>query len=202
MTTKWTACDTAHNNLTTVLQNSKLPLNEREILFSPVKTLVTKTINYYKSTKASKQAIADAKGLADKIRGFGTRIPKLPDDSNDPAHISNSHQSYVQIADAFKQLRDLYASDPLYNPNEAAIKVTALTTQYNSMKTSNDNIGTIIAPVDVLRQIRNNELYNETTGMLTIAAACKAYVKSVLGATSPAAKLITSIRFKNLVKYK
>ena len=195
MTAQWTIGSTAHTLLTTALQNSKLPINAREILFEPLNPLVTKTINYYNSTKASKQAKKDAKGLADKIRGYGVKTVKLPDGSPDPAHISTSHQGFVQREDAFKQLIDLYVSDPLYAPNEAPLKTPALTLLQGQMKTSNETIGAIIAPVGTAMVTRNHVLYDEETGMIDIAKASKGYVKGVFGATSQEAKLVTGIKF-------
>src|SRR4051812_4125786 len=66
MTTKWTAADAAQTTMTTALQNSKTPINEREILFEPLNKLVTRTLNIFRSTPASSQIKKDAKGLGDK----------------------------------------------------------------------------------------------------------------------------------------
>lgn len=198
MTTKWTTADTAHQTLTTAVQNSKNPINEREILFEPLDKLVTRTLNYFESTKASDQIKLDAKGLADRIRGYGVKVDKLPDGSPDPSSVSTSHQSYVQKADAFKQLVDLYASDVNYAPNETELTTATLTTLWTNMKTANDNIGTIIAPVNTARITRDEELYAEKTGIVDISLACKDYVIGLYGANSPEAKTITGIKIKRI----
>lgn len=195
MTSVWTTGDTAHGILTKAISDSKNPINKRQIIFEPLDKLVTRTVNSFYSTKASKQIKKDAKGLADKIRGFGVIVKKMPDSTPDPNHVSKSHQGFVQRADAFKQLIDLYKSDANYAPNEADLATAALTTLYNAMKKVNDNIGTIIAPVDNARITRDHALYDEGTGMIDIAAACKDYVQSVFGATSAEAKTVTKIRF-------
>jgi hypothetical protein len=195
MTTQWTTGDTAHQTLTAAIQTAKNPINGRQILFDPVDKLVTRSLNYFESTKASKQIKADAKSLADRYRGFGIKVNKLPDGTPDPASVSTSHQGYVQKADTFKQLVDLYKSEPLYAPNENEIKIATLTTLYNAMKTSNDNIGTILAPVETARIKRDKALYAEGTGMVDIAQACKDYVQGLFGATSPESKLVRKIKF-------
>jgi hypothetical protein len=195
MTTQWTSGKATHDALTAALQASKGPINAREILFEPVDKLVTRTINYFNSTNASAQIKLDAKGLADRYRGFGIKVETLPDGSPDPAHVSNSHQSYVQKADTFKQLVDLYNSEPLYAPNENELKIVALTALSTAMKTSNDNIGTIIAPVDTLRIARDHALYDEETGIVDMAGKCKDYVKGLFGATSPEARTVIPIKF-------
>jgi len=198
MTAKWSSADSAHQTLTAAVQSAKNPINAREILFKPIKKLTTRMLNGLESTKASKQIKKDAKGLSDKIRGFGIKVMKLPDGTPDPAHISTSHQSYVMIQDTFKQLIDLLASEPLYNPNENDLKIATLTALNTSLKSANDNIGTIIAPVDAARVTRNMALYKPGEGMIDIAFACKDYIVSLLGSNS-VSRLVTSIRFR---KYK
>ena len=195
MTTLWTAGDTAHQTLTTAVQNSKGPINEREILFKPVDKLVTRTLNYFESTNASAEIKKDAKGLADRFRGFGVKVDKLEDGSPDPDDVSTSHRSYVQKADTFKQLIDLYASDANYAPNEADLTIATLTTLWTNMKSLNDNIGGILAPVETARIARNEALYAKDTGMVDVALACKDYVQGLFGATSPEAKMVRGIKF-------
>ena len=196
MTMVWTVGNTAHVTLTTAVQTSKNPINAREILFEPGDKLVTRTLNYFESTKASKKIKKDAKGLADRYRGFGVKVKKLPDGGPDPDSVSTSHQSFVQKADTFRQLVDLYKSEPLYAPNEVALKTIALTTFATAMKTANDTIGIIIAPVDTARITRNRALYNKDTGMIDVSVACKDYVQGLFGAASAEAKLIRKIEFK------
>ncbi len=195
MTMRWQTADTAHQTLLTAVQSSKNPINSREILYKPINKLTTKALNYFESTKASKQVKKDAKGLADKIRGFNTKIPKLGDGTPDPNHVSQSHQSFVQKQDTFKQLIDLFNSDPNFIPNEPELTMPSLVALNASMKSANDNIGTIIAPVLSARVTRDNALYQEETGMLDIAAACKDYIKGLLGSNANS-RLITGIRFR------
>lgn len=195
MTTLWTTGDTAHQTLTAAIQNAKNFINARQILFDPTEKLVTRTLNYFESTKASKQIKSDAKGLADRFRGYGVRVDKLADGTPDPADVSTSHQGFVQKADSFKQLIDLYISEPLYAPNENEIKTATLTALYNSMKAANDNIGTILAPVETVRITRDKALYEEETGMVDVSASCKDYVQGLFGASSAEAKLVRKIKF-------
>lgn len=195
MTTLWTTGNNAHIVYTTGLQNAKNPINEREILFKPVNKLVTKALNYFNSTKATKLIKKDAKGLGDRIRGAVVKKATLADGRPNPDSVSVSHQSYVQRGDSFKQFAVLMASDVNYAPNENELKVLALGTLAADMKTVNDNIGNIIAPVDMARITRNNALYNVETGMVDVAMQCKAYVKGVFGVRSPESQTISGIKF-------
>ncbi|MCC6938769.1 MAG: hypothetical protein IT226_11155 [Flavobacteriales bacterium] len=195
MTAQWTTADGAHQALTAAVQAAKAPINDRQILFEPTEKLVTRTLNYFNSTTASDQIKADAKGLADRYRGHGVGVAKLPDGTPDPADVSTSHQSFVQKADTFKQLVDLYGGDAAYAPNEADLKLVALTALATAMKSANDHIGTIIGPVNTLRVTRNKTLYDKDTGMVDVALDCKNYVKGVYGATAAETRLVTGIPF-------
>lgn len=195
MTLLWKAGDDSHKALTTVMQLAKNPINAREILFAPLDKLVTKTLNILKSTKASKQLKADAKTLADRIRGFGVKTKKMPDGTENPNSVSTSHQSFVQRQDTFKQLIDLYKNEPLYAPAEVELKTVTLDVLNASMKTANDGIGLIITPVDTARVARDKSLYAESTGMVDLALQCKDYVKGAFGSKAPEAKLVTGIKF-------
>jgi len=195
MTTVWTTADTANGILNKAVSDAKNPINEREIVFAPLNKLVTRTLAILSSSKVSKPMMKDAKGIADKIRGFGVEVKKLPDGTPDPDHVSKSQQGFVQRAKAFKQLVDLYKSEPKYAPNEADLTTTALATMATQMKTLNNNIGTILAPVDAARITRDHALYDEDTGIVDLAQMCKNYVKGVYGTTSSEHKLIRKIKF-------
>ena len=123
------------------------------------------------------------------------KVDKLADGTRNPADVSTSHQGFVQRADTFKQLVDLYKSEPLYAPNEGDLKIVALEALATAMKTANNNIGTIIAPLNTARITRDKALYEKDTGMVDIAQACKNYVKGLFGATSPESKTVTGIKF-------
>ncbi len=194
----WITVDTAHQALTKAIQDSKAPINEREILFASARYLVTRSFNFYKSTKATKQSKEDAKGLADKFRGVKVKVKKLPDGTADPNDVSKSHLSYVMKGDTFRQLVDFYEADALYVPNEADLTIAALRAVSNNMATLNNDIGGIIAPVDTARIARNTGLYGEGTGVLDIAQACKDYVVGAFGATSAQAKLVKRIKFRRI----
>ncbi len=195
MTTLWTTGDTAHQTLTSATQLAKNPINARQILFEPTEKLVTRSLNYFNSTKASAQVKKDAKGLADRFRGFGVKVSKLPDGTPDPASVSTSHQGYVQKGDTFKQLVDLYASDVNYAPNETDLKIVALTALATAMKAANDGIGAIIAPIGTARITRDKALYAKDTGMVDVSLSCKNYVKGVYGAKAAETKTVSGIKF-------
>ena len=196
MGAKWVIANDAQTTIITALQESKEPINEREIAFEPLGKLVTRTISYLNSTTANAQVKKDAKGLADQIRGFNKVKPKAPGAVPDVEAISTSHLSYVKRAENFLSLITLYGTITEYSPNETELKTAGLNTYYTDLKKLNDKIGTILSPVNMARIERDKQLYAEGTGIVYIAEACKQYVKSLYGATAPETKLVTKIKFR------
>lgn len=197
MTTLWTTADTAQTTLTAALQNSRIPINNRRALFRPFDKLITRVNNVFQGMDMDKDLKKSVKSLADEIRG--TKKNALPPEGveghiNDPAGISESHQSYVQKTSHFKGLIELLTTAG-YAPNETDINLGALTNLYDSMKAANDNIGTIIAPVKNAMAKRDHALYDENTGIFDVQKECKKYVKGVFGATSEEAKQVTRLKF-------
>lgn len=196
---KWVTVNTAQGVLTTAVQASKEPINQRAILFEPIDKLITRSLNYLNSTKANAQVKKDAKGIADKIRGIGstkkTTSAPAADGTIDILTVSNSQQSYVQKAENYLKYCELIVTIAEYLPNEADLKVPAMKALYTPMKDANDAIGTILAPVDQARIDRDHGLYDKDSGAIDLAKACKQYVKALYGATSPEAKLVTGIKF-------
>ncbi len=215
MTALWTTANTAHSQMQSTIAAAKPQLNAREILFEPLNGLVTRAIGLLNSTEASKQFKKDAKGYADKIRGFGlrrkkttaaatkdaeTKEPEAVKDNapaaealTDPDFVSKSHLSYVQRADNFKALVELLKNEPGYTPNEADLKTTALTTMYNNLKAANDGIGAILKGVDKSRITRDKALYAPGSGIVDISLKCKDYVKGIFGAGSAEFKMVRGI---------
>lgn len=190
MTTLWTDANTAHSTLSNALINSKTPIANRKTLYAPLEKLVTKTLNFYESTKANKQLKSNAKTIADRVRGKD-KVDKV----ENPNDVSVSHQSFVQKQDYFRQLTELYKSDVLYAPNEVELQVATLQTLSDNMKKANDDIGTIIAPVKNALIKRNETLYKEETGIVDVAQAAKDYVQGVFGVSAPETKLVRKLKF-------
>jgi len=198
MTTQWADVKAKHDALIIALQQSKIPINERELLFKGLSKLVTKVNGNVGSIKVSASFKKDVKGIADKIRGHNLKTKRLDDGTPDPQDVSNSHMSYVMRAENFRNLIDLLTSNPLYAPAEVELSINELNVLYTSMNDMNNNIGAILSPVEQARIARDKGLYNTEDGVLVNAKNCKSYVKGLFGASSAEYKLISGIRFKNI----
>ena len=192
----WTQANTAHGTLNTTLIGTKLPINEREDAFEPLDKLVTRTLNYYMSTEALEESKRDAKGLADKIRGHRVHAPLGDDGTPLPDWVSNSHRSYVQRLNNFRQLIALYVSDsPNYAPSTDELSTGTLTALADALEAHNNTVEGIMAPVTAARDVRNNLLYAEETGMLALAEKVKKYSKSLPATHAGIIAAIQKIRF-------
>ncbi len=90
----------------------------------------------------------------------------------------------------------LLASDGNYLPNETDLKVDGLKEMGQELKKKNEIIGGLIAPLGASRIKRDKTLYEDVTGMLSVAKDSKNYVKAVFGVSAPETKSLVGIKFK------
>ncbi|HRO43847.1 MAG TPA: hypothetical protein PL009_13505 [Flavipsychrobacter sp.] len=192
------SAETAIAAVNTTSQQAKGPINAREEAYEELEPLVTRAFNFYASTNASEQAIADAKGLADKIRGVGVVVQRDAEGNPDPNHVSNSHQSYVQRLNHFRQLIALLVNDDNYAPSEDALGTDALTVLANTLETRNEAVGPALAAAIEARGSRDVLLYADETGMLDLVQKVKKYCKSLPPAQATLVKAILGIKFKKI----
>ena len=193
---QWASCVGLHNTFEGLEQGARNPMNLRQKLFEDTDRLVTRSFNILKSSGASKEIIADVKGLADRFRGHGVKVKRLADGTKDPNHVSTSHQGFIQRADTFRQIVALYASEGSYAPNEPELQLTFLQARADALDTSNSDMAVLLAPVGAAMIARDRALYDPEVGMVDVAMAIKAYVVAVFGASSPEAKRVKAIKFK------
>lgn len=83
-----------------------------------------------------------------------------------------------------------------YTPNEADLKVAALTALAADLKAKNAAVLAAETPLNNARIARNALLYTPVTGLVDTAVDAKIYIKSLYGATSPQYKLVSQFQFK------
>lgn len=185
--------------------------NSREIVFEPVKKLVTKIMAALKASGATEQTVKDATTINHKIQGkraklkvvFGGKVATNPNDPpvevpGEPKQISVSQQSYDSLIEHMEKLINLLSSIPAYNPNETELKVASLNTLLASMKANNTAVINAYTTWSNARIVRNDLLYKKITGLVDIALECKNYVKSIYGATSSQYKQVSGLKFKKM----
>jgi hypothetical protein len=198
----------ARNSLTTV--NSLTPAYKNAVaaritIFNPLDKLITRLSNALKASDTTPEVNDAARTIIRKLQGRRA-TPKKTDEEkktaadagNEIVEISTSQLSYDNRLDNFDKLIKLLASIPQYNPNEAELKITALTAYYNDLKAKNTAVINAEVPLNNARIARNNLLYKDIVGLVDTATSIKTYIKSVFGASSPQYKAVSKLLF---VKY-
>jgi hypothetical protein len=192
----------ALDRVNTALPDYSNAVAAREAAFAPLNKMVTRVLNSLKATDTTSQVDENAKTFARKIQGIRA-VPKLTaaekksveEAGKEVVEISSSQMSYDSRLDNFDKLIKLLNSVGLYAPNEADLKVSALTSFYNELKTKNTAVVNAITPLSNARIVRNDILYKDLTGLVDIASDVKTYIKSVFGATSSQYKQVGGLKF-------
>ena len=175
----------------------------RETAFEPLNKITTRVMNAIKATDTTDQVDESAKTLVRKIQGTRATPKKTEEEKaaakaagKETKEVSTSQMSYDSRLDNFDKLIKLLTSVTLYAPNEADLKVAALTTLYNDLKAKNAAVVAATTPLSNARISRNDILYKANTGLVDIALDTKTYIKSLYGATSPQYKQVSKLEFK------
>ena len=180
----------------------KNAVSARDAAFAPLSKLITRINNALKASDTTVQEDESALTLVRKLQGRRATAKKTEDEKKalaaegkEVVEISSSQMSFDSRLDNFDKLIKLLSSIPAYAPNEADLKVEALTALYNDLKAKNMAVINAETPLSTARIFRNEVLYKQNTGIVDITVDVKNYVKSVFGATSPQYKLISNLKF-------
>lgn len=191
------------STLNKVLPNYSKAVEKREVAFEPLSKLTTRVINALIASKATAQAVDNAKTHASKVKG--TRVGKKEQPKVDPNNptakvednsISVSQMSYTNRVNNFEKLIETLQAEPKYNPNEKELQVASLKTLLAELVTLNTAVIENYEPVSNARITRDKVMYDEVNGLVQVASEVKSYVKSLYGPSSPKYKQISSLAFK------
>jgi len=179
----------------------------RDVAFSPLSKLSTRILNSLKASGTTVQVDESAQTLVRKLQGRRATA-KLTDEEKKTAEaagksvieISSSQMSFDNRLDNFDKFIKLLTSVTLYAPNEADLKVVALTATYNDLKAKNLAVLNSETALTNARIARDAIMYADNTGMVDISVDVKTYVKSIYGATSPQYKQISKLKFTSRKK--
>jgi len=179
----------------------------RDVVFSPLSKLSTRILNSLKASGTTVQVDDSAQTLVRKLQGRRATA-KLTDEEKKTAEaagksvteISSSQMSFDNRLDNLDKFIKLLTSVALYAPNEADLKVAALTATYNDLKAKNLAVVNSETALTNARIARDVVMYADNTGMVDISVDVKSYVKSIYGATSPQYKQISKLKFTSRKK--
>ncbi|HEY9114015.1 MAG TPA: hypothetical protein VIN10_04905 [Bacteroidales bacterium] len=185
-----------------------LAVAARQDAFKPVSKLVSRIYSALVSSGAPDSVIEIALTSIRKLQGRRanaklTEEEKLAIEAETGKPVvehSSSQQSMDSAVNFFEQLLTLLQSVPEYAPNEPELQVTALQAVLTNLKTKNEAVMPLESPLTQARAQRDQVLYTPVTGLIASATKVKAYLKSLLGTTSPIYKQATALKFSNLKK--
>ena len=195
----------AKNSLTTV--NALTPawknaVTARVTAFKPLDKLITRANNALKASETTKEVIESAQTIVRKLQGRRATPKKTEEEKKIAAdagkeiiEISSSQMSYDSRLDNLDKLIKLFSSVAAYAPNEADLKIAALTALYTDLKAKNLAVINAETPLSNARIARNTTMYKDDIGLVDVANDVKIYIKSVFGATSPQYKQVSSLKF-------
>lgn len=187
--------------------------NTRNAMSKPVKGLATRVINSLASTGASEKTVKDTRSIVNKLQGIRTgpeptveaQVPggatagdTGENTSISPKTISISQQSFDMMMDNLARLITLLLSEPLYQPNEADLRIDALQKLYDNLVEANNKVieATTVYENDLIK--RDKFFYSPKTGMVDVALDVKKYAISIFSANSPEYKMVRSLTFRNI----
>jgi hypothetical protein len=174
----------------------------RKAAFEPLSQLATRIFNAYKISGASD---GDVDGVLTVIRKLqGRRAKTLPSAPTLPVggtptpatkSRSVSFQSFESRTSNFALLVEYLLKQPLYDPNEEALKVVTLQNVLKNLQDTQTDVLIAENAIATTRAQRDEILYNKTTGLVKRALNVKDYIKSLFGASSVEFKRINEIHF-------
>ena len=198
----------AKNSLTTM--NALMPayknaVTARITAFKPFDKLITRVNNALKASDTTKEQIQTAQTIVRKLQGRRATPKKTVEEKNAAAvtgkeivEISASQRGYDNRLDNLDKFIKMLSSVPQYAPNEADLKIAALTALYTDLKAKNLAVINAEIPLNNARIARNDTMYKDDTGLVDVASDVKTYLRSVFGATSPQFKQVSDLKF---IKY-
>lgn len=181
-----------------------LAVDHRELAFAPLGKLSTRILNAIRSSDVAPQIVETVESLVRKLTGQRA-TPRLTEEEKAALvaegtvvkEVSSSQMSYDNRLDSLDKLVQLLPNIPQYAPNEEELKVTTLVSLKETLSASNDAAIQAGTALGNIRRVRNEVLYSPGTGVIDIAKAVKAYVKSLFGATSLQYKQLSALTFKD-----
>lgn len=178
-----------------------LVINDRQTAFAPLSSLVTRVVNAAAVSVNDQLFSNDLRTIARKLQGKRA-TPKVKDDPLTPdvdeskQSISASQMSYDNRVANFSAFITLLESSGSYSPNETELQTATLKTMLTDLQAKNTAVVNASTAAKTSRIARDEVLYNDTNGIVTLANLVKKYVKSVFGADSPQYKQLTALKFK------
>lgn len=174
----------------------------RVVAFRPFSKLITRIINSVRSTDTSKEVDNQVRTLVRKLRGTRATPKKSEEEKKvlaaagtEVVEISASQMGFDDRLENFDKLIRLLAGISLYAPNETELKLSELSTYNDQLNMLNKEVVRTELSLGKARNLRQEVLYKDKTGLVDLALDTKSYIRSLFGATSKEYKQISKLKF-------
>ncbi|NOS90329.1 MAG: hypothetical protein HOP30_00250 [Cyclobacteriaceae bacterium] len=189
---KWSAAKTEHNNAG----------NAREVSYKGLGKLGVRIVGELKASPVLEQTVNDAKSALRLIKGqrATSQAPETTTTATAPVEVTATKRKakgtdYASMAQNFQQLVHTVAAEPAYQPEAADLTVGALNDKLQALRSNNSKLIQAWSSLNEARKKRDEVLYDQEKGLVSIAKAAKQKVKAIFGTTSTEYKQIAHIRF-------
>lgn len=185
-------------NVNNLVAPYSVAVDQREQIFKPLNSELTKLRKAYKATQGvSQPQLEDFMTIVRKIKGVRkiTR-PTSTNPEEERATHSTSQLSYDQRTNNMDGLITLLQNTPNYNPHEVDYKIATYQAKKTEMLQKTQAVLDAYIPLNNARSSRNNTLYISDDNLVDIAHKAKDYLYTILDANSAQYKAISKIKFK------
>lgn len=195
-------CSNAMNAVREAFADFKTAVTARAEAFSKLSKLVTRVSNTLIASGVSSGIIESAKPLFRKLQGRRAKA-KMTEDEKQAAidsgkavrEASASQMSFDNQIGNFSQLID-FLSRQNYAPNEKDLQIESLKAFLTELKQKNAAVVEATTALYNARAKRDELMYKEDTGMVSIAMDFKAYIKGAFGPSSAHFRKVSGLEFR------
>lgn len=194
----YTTAVTQQQSVNNLVGPYSIAVDERELIFKPLNSELTKLRKAYKATEGvSQPQLEDFMTIVRKLKGVRkTTIAISTNPEIEQLTHSTSQMSFDQRTNNMDMLISLLQNTPNYSPNETEYKIATYQAKKVAMLQKTQAVINAYIPLNTARSTRNNTLYISDDNLVDIANKAKDYLYTVLDANSTQYKAISKIKFK------
>lgn len=201
--TLYTSGQSAATSVQTAEPPYRVSVNNRQTIFASVAPRMGSAFRMAKASGADQLILDDIdtyrRKLSSPRKAKAPKVdPNAPANEDEPSNKthSTSQMSYDNQVGNVEGMIALLSTIASYNPNEDALKITALQTFATELRAANDAVSSSFPPLSQARGRRNEALYTGEDSVVDIAKLVKAYVSAAFGTDSPLYKQIKGLEFR------
>ncbi len=193
----YTTAVTQQENVNNLIAPYSVAVDERELIFKPLNSELTKLRKAYKATEGVSQAhLEDFMTIVRKLKGVRkTTLSTSTDPEEEKLSHSTSQLSYDQRTNNMDMLISLLQNTPNFSPNEAEYQIATYQAKKAAMLQKTQAVINAYIPLNTARSARNKTLYISDNNLVDIANKAKDYLYTILDANSVQYKAISKIKF-------